>query len=156
MIEEGCLENIDEVYGYHNIPNFDEGDIRVCKDGFFAGGTLVKITVKGQGGHGSAPHKLHDTITAATMVLLALNSIQSRDIDSRQNFVFTICHFQSGQTFNVFPESAFMEFTIRYYDKETLKKIKQRIISISQSVAEGLGCVAEVDILDVYPPVLNH
>ena len=47
MIKEGCLKNIDEVYGYHNVPNFDEGDIRVCEGGFFAGNTQVRITIKG-------------------------------------------------------------------------------------------------------------
>ena len=66
MCEEGCMKGISEVYGYHNLPNFDEGDIRVCEGGFFAQPTLVKITIKGQGGHGSAPHKLRDPITAAT------------------------------------------------------------------------------------------
>jgi hippurate hydrolase len=47
MIEEGCLDNIDEVYGYHNIPNFDEGDIRVCEGPFFAAVTQVRIKVVG-------------------------------------------------------------------------------------------------------------
>jgi amidohydrolase len=83
MIEEGCLDNIDEVYGYHNIPNFDEGDIRVCEGPFFAAVTQVRIKVKGQGGHGSAPHKLRDPITAAAMIHTALHSIKSRNIDSR-------------------------------------------------------------------------
>ena len=83
MIKEGCLEGVDEVYGYHNIPNFDEGDIRVCEGPFFAKVTQVKIYINGQGGHGSTPHKLRDPITAATMVHTALNSIKSRNIDSR-------------------------------------------------------------------------
>lgn len=47
MIKEGCLEGVDEVYGYHNIPNFDEGDIRVCEGGFFAAVTFVKIKIVG-------------------------------------------------------------------------------------------------------------
>lgn len=47
MIKEGCLDGIDEVYGYHNIPNFDEGDIRICEGGFFAAVTVVKITIHG-------------------------------------------------------------------------------------------------------------
>jgi hippurate hydrolase len=91
MIKEGCLDQIDEVYGYHNIPNFDEGDIRVCPGPFFANSTQVLITITGQGGHGSAPHKITDPITAATMIHTALNSIKSRNIDSRQNIVFSIC-----------------------------------------------------------------
>ena len=69
MIEEGCFKHIYEVYGYHSIPNFDEGDIRVCEDGFFAKATMIKIIVKG---HGTTPHKLRYPITAATMVHLAL------------------------------------------------------------------------------------
>ena len=47
MIKEGCLEDIDEVYGYHNIPNFDEGDIRTCEGPFFAAVTTVRITITG-------------------------------------------------------------------------------------------------------------
>jgi len=47
MIEEGCLDGVDEVYGYHNVPNFDEGDIRVCEGAIFAGSTRVKIRIIG-------------------------------------------------------------------------------------------------------------
>ena len=68
MIEDGCLNNIDEVYGFHNIPNFDEGDIRVCVGGIFAAVDIVRITIKGQGGHGSTPHKIKDPITCASKV----------------------------------------------------------------------------------------
>ena len=55
MIKEGCLKDVDEVYGFHNIPNFDEGDIRVCEGPFFAAETAVEIKIIGQGGHGSTP-----------------------------------------------------------------------------------------------------
>ena len=68
MIQEGCLKGVDEVYGFHNIPNFDEGDIRVCEGPFFAAVTRVRITVIGQGGHGSTPHKLVDAITCANQI----------------------------------------------------------------------------------------
>jgi metal-dependent amidase/aminoacylase/carboxypeptidase family protein len=47
MVKEGCLKGVDEVYGLHNIPNFDEGDIRCCEGGFFAAATLIKIKVNG-------------------------------------------------------------------------------------------------------------
>lgn len=83
MVKEGCMDGVDEVYGYHNVPQFDEGDIRVCEGGFFAASTIVNIKIIGQGGHGSSPHKLRDPINAATAVHQALNSIKSRNIDSR-------------------------------------------------------------------------
>ena len=56
MIKEGCLKGIDEVYGFHNVPNFDEGDVRVIEGPIMAMGTTVKIKVIGKGGHGSVPH----------------------------------------------------------------------------------------------------
>jgi len=155
MVEEGCMKGIDEVYGYHNIPNFDEGDIRVCEGPFFARVTVVEITVKGQGGHGSAPHKLRDPITAASMVHQALNSIKSRNIDSRQNIVFTICNFSAGHTFNVFPDEAIMKGTIRSYCDATLEVMKTRITKIATSVAEGFDCEAVVNLIDMYPSVCN-
>jgi amidohydrolase len=70
MINEGCLDGVDEVYGFHNIPNFEEGDIRVCEGGFFATSTTVHIEIVGQGGHGSAPHKcVKDPITCAAHLI---------------------------------------------------------------------------------------
>jgi len=54
----------------------------------------------------------------------ALASIKSRNIDSSQNIVFTICNFTAGNTYNVFPDTAFMQGTIRSYDKPTLAKMK--------------------------------
>jgi amidohydrolase len=127
MIKEGCLKDISEVYGFHNIPNFDEGDIRVVEGPIFAEYTGVNIKITGQGGHGSTPHKLRDPITAAAQVITCLNTIKSRSIDSRKNIVFTLCKFQSGSTFNVYPDSAFLNGSIRSYDQDSLDTMKKRI-----------------------------
>ena len=119
MIQEKCLEGVDEVYGFHNMPNFDEGDIRVNAGGFFAASTTVKIKIIGQGGHGSTPHKLTDPISAACAVYQALHSIMSRNVDRRENSVFSICHLTAGSTHNVYPDAASMLGTVRTYDDAT-------------------------------------
>ena len=90
MIKEGCLEGVDEVYGYHNIPNFDEGDVRVIDGPIMAEVTVVKIKVIGKGGHGSVPHMLNDVISAATAIHTALHTVKSRCIDSKEHFIFTL------------------------------------------------------------------
>jgi metal-dependent amidase/aminoacylase/carboxypeptidase family protein len=90
------------------------------------------------------------------MIHTALHSIKSRNIDSRRNIVFTICQIASGHTYNVFPDEANMSGTIRSYDKESLAKMKERIISIAESVAEGFMCTATVEIEDTYPATVNH
>ena len=68
MIKENCLDNIDEIYALHHVPQFDEGDIRVCEGAILAATTIVKITVTGKGGHASTPDKLRDPISAAAMI----------------------------------------------------------------------------------------
>ena len=90
MIKEGCLENVDEVYGYHNIPNFDEGDIRVCDGAIMSASTIVKIKVLGKGGHGSLPHLMKDVISAGAAILNNLHTVKSRAIDAKELFIFTI------------------------------------------------------------------
>jgi len=146
MVKEGCMENVDEVYGFHNIPNFDEGDIRVCEGAFFAAVTRVEIKIKGQGGHGSTPHKLRDPIAAANAVYQTLHTIKSRSIDSRENWVFTICQMTSGSTFNVFPDDAFMQGTIRSYSETALVRIKERITDICHNTAKAMGCECELNL----------
>ena len=156
MVKEGCLNKVDEVYGFHNIPNFDEGDIRVCQDGFFAAVTDVKIRVIGKGGHGSTPYKLIDCISGANAIYKALHTIKSRNIDSKKNFAFTICMFNAGSTHNVFPDFAEMEGSIRTYDEPTRKRICERIERIAKSVGNAMECKVEVTLNYDYPSVCNH
>jgi metal-dependent amidase/aminoacylase/carboxypeptidase family protein len=70
--------------------------------------------------------------------------------------VFTICHFKSGHTFNVYPDEASMTGTIRSYDKESLAKMKERIHSIAKNIAEGFLCTADVEIEDTCAATVNH
>ena len=156
MIKEGCLDGVDEVYGYHNIPNFEEGDIRVCEGPIMAKVTTVKIKVIGQGGHGSVPHMIKDVISAGAAILNALHTVKSRCIDSKENFIFTLTQFTSGFTYNVFPDEAFMQGTIRSYNDKTLEIIKSKIKLLAENTAEAMGCVADVSLVDMYPATVNH
>ena len=156
MIKEGCLEGVDEVYGYHNVPNFEEGDVRVCEGAIMAKVTTVKITVNGQGGHGSVPHMIKDVVSAGAAILNALHTVKSRCIDSKENFIFTLTQFTSGHTYNVFPDSAFMQGTIRSYIDKTLDQIKAKIRLIAENTAIAMGCTATVELDDMYPATVNH
>lgn len=150
------MVGVDEVYGFHNIPNFDEGDIRVCAGGFFAAVTTVKIRVIGQGGHGSTPYKLVDCIAGANAIYSALHTIKSRNIDSKQNFAFTLCMFNAGTAHNVFPDAAEMEGTIRTYDEATRVKVCERIEKIAKDIGSAMECKVEVELNFMYPAVINH
>ena len=146
MVKAGCLNTVDEVYGLHNIPFFDEGDIRVKAGADWAQAALLKITVYGKGGHGSTPHKIIDPISCAMQIFEALHTIKSRNIDSKQNVVINIGNVQSGSIYNVFPDEAFMQGTIRSFDKPTQEKIIERIEGISINMAKAMNCTVDLDI----------
>ena len=82
--------------------------------------------------------------------------IKSRNIDNKENIVFTITHIKSGHTYNVFPDTAYMEGSIRAYSDKTLEIMKTRITEIAENTAKAHNCKAEVEIIDQYPAVTNH
>ena len=156
MIKEGCLDGVDEVYGFHNIPNFDEGDIRVIEGAIMASSSMVTIKVKGKGGHGSVPHMIVDVISAGAAIIAGLHTVKSRGVDSKENCIFSVTKFDSGFTYNVFPDEAVILGTIRTYNTKTLETIKGKIEQITFSTAAAYGCTIEIDINDKYPPTINH
>lgn len=91
MIKEGCLEGVDEVYGWHNIPNFDEGDIRVVEGPIFACSTTVEITV-------NRNDSKADPVTAVMTMINSFHTIKAREIDSEANIVFSICAIEPSES----------------------------------------------------------
>ena len=85
-----------------------------------------------------------------------MHTIKSRNVCSRENFVFTICTFNSGHRFNVFPDDAYMTGSIRSYDEDTRELVISRIEKICNDVATAMECTAELDIERQYPAVINH
>lgn len=156
MIKEGCLDKVDEVYGMHNIPNFDEGDIRIIPGPIMANSTRLTIEVKGKGGHGSTPHLIVDPIACGNAILTSLHSIKARNIDSRENAIFSICHVQAGTTNNVFPDTVLIRGTIRTYTEEALRVIKTRTREICEGMGNAFECEVDVTIKELYPSVVNH
>jgi amidohydrolase len=156
MIVEGCLEGVEEVYGFHNIPNFDEGDIRVIEGPIMASSSMVTIKINGKGGHGSQPHSVIDVLSAGAAIVTNLHAVKSRGVDSRENCIFSVTKFEGGHAFNVFPDTATILGTIRTYNSTTLETIKDKIKKIVFSTAEAFGCTIDFDVNDKYPPTINH
>eukprot|EP00347_Sterkiella_histriomuscorum_P014900 403359085 len=156
MIKEGCLEGVDEVYGFHNVPNFEEGDVRVKAGAIMAASNKLEIRLKGVGGHGSSPHLCQDVISAGAALIANLHTIKSRSIDSKENFILSITQFHSGHTYNVFPDHAFLQGSIRTYNDDLMAKIIEKIRHISAKSAEAYDCVAEVTLIPGYAAVINH
>lgn len=108
--------------------------------------TMVNIKIKGKGGHASLPYMTNDVISAGTALILSLNTIKSRLIHNKENFVFTICSFKSGYCDSVIPEEATLQGSIRSFNDETLKEIEKHIRNITKEIMESYECSAEVEI----------
>ena len=155
MIEDGCLDGVDLVFGAHLQSQMPAGKVYV-RDGFLqASEDALKITVTGFGTHGAEPHTGVDPILAASHIMVALQSIVSRNADPLKELVVSIGSFHAGNADNVIPNEAVMEGTIRVFDPELRKLASRRVREIAESVGRGLGCEVEVEITTGYDSVNN-
>ncbi|MDN7241855.1 amidohydrolase [Planococcus sp. N028] len=156
MIADGCLEGVDLVYGAHVQSSLEHGKVFV-RDGFLqASEDTIKIVVRGSGTHGAEPHLGVDPILAASHVMIALQSIVSRNTDPLQELVVTIGKFHAGDADNVIPSEAVLEGTIRVFNPELRKLAGERVTAIAENVARAMGASAEVVIESGYDSLWNH
>jgi amidohydrolase len=135
MIQGGCLEKVNEIYGLHNVTTFNLGEIGVIPGTIMAKIQLFEINIKGKGGHSSTPHKCCSPINTGVQIISAINQISSQEIDSQERNVIGIGSFQSGSTFNVIPETGVIKGTIRSLKNEIGDEIINRIKNVSESIA---------------------
>ncbi|TWT03459.1 M20 family metallopeptidase [Planomicrobium sp. CPCC 101079] len=156
MIADGCLDGVNLVYGAHVQSSLEHGKVFV-RDGFLqASEDTIKIVVRGSGTHGAEPHLGVDPILAASHIMIALQSIVSRNTDPLQELVVTIGKFHAGEADNVIPSEAVLEGTIRVFNPELRKLASERVAAIAENVALAMGASAEVMIESGYDSLWNH
>ena len=164
MIANGLLEDpkVDAAVMFHVVAGMPlpSGMVLVPGGGItMASCEQYHITVHGKGGHGSMPEACIDPITAAAHIHIALQEINSREMDPHSFGVFTTGRFQAGAASNVIPDTAEMWGTIRTIDPENKvgELIHKRMTEIAQGVAAAYRCTAEVGFSDYCPcMVVDH
>ncbi|MEM3491256.1 MAG: M20 family metallopeptidase, partial [Fervidicoccaceae archaeon] len=158
MIEGGALEDpeVDVIFGIHVWSDLASGKIGIRDGPLLASTGDFRITVRGKGGHGAHPDQTVDPIVASAAVILALQSIVSRNIDPFDSAVITVGAVEGGRAFNVIPESVLMRGTYRALTVETREKLKKRIRETAEKVSEAFGATAHVELMDVTPPTINE
>jgi|SRR5450756_2289442 len=157
MIEEGVLENphVERAFGLHLGNFFPKGTIDIRKGVLMAEPDSFAINIKGKGGHGAYPQLSIDPVLIASHTVIALQSIVSREIDPLDSVVVTIGKMSSGDVFNVIPETAHLEGTVRTLRKEVAQSMPTRMERIVTNVARAFGGEATLDYDFGYPPVFN-
>lgn len=156
MIKDGAVDGVDAIIGGHLWQPLRVGTIGLTYGRLMAAPDEFTITVQGRGGHGSMPEQTVDPILTGAQIVLALNTIVSRNIDPREPVVLSLGVFQSGDVFNVIPDTALIKGTVRSFDKELRLSIFARIEQIAQGICATTGATYSFDKYLGYPPVINN
>lgn len=156
MIADGCLDDVDVVYGSH-LSSLSELGKYYYKPGYSqAAADSFEITLKGKGGHGSAPHETIDALAVGTALITQLQFIASRRVDPLNPVVLSIGSFHAGMAKNVIADTAVMTGTVRTLDKELRDFMEGEIKHMANELCESMQASCEVDYTRGYPSVNNH
>lgn len=157
MIEEGVLEDphVDAVLGLHVSSKLDTGRISVGDGPIMAAADSFKITVQGRGGHGAYPHTAVDPVLIGSHIVVALQTLVSREVDPTDKAVVSVCAFKAGEAFNVIPDTAMLGGTVRTFVSETRDLLEKRVTELATGIAEAMGGTVAVEYSRGYPAVIN-
>ncbi len=157
MMEDGLFERFpcDAIFAMHNMPGIAQGHFVLREGAAMASSDYATVTVTGTGGHGAMPHRAADPIVAAASIVMALQTIVSRNIDPLQAAVLTVGAFHSGQANNVIPASATLELSVRALDREVRTTLERRVKALVTAQAESFDVKAHVDWKPGYAVLVN-
>ncbi|MBW6460038.1 MAG: amidohydrolase [Bacteroidales bacterium] len=157
MIKAGALENPrpDIIIGQHVFPELEAGKIGLCPGFCMASTDEVHLTITGKGGHAATPQKVIDPVLIGAHVIVALQQIVSRNALPTTPTVLSFGRFIADGRANVIPDLVKISGTMRTFDENWRKEIKEKIRRIAASIAEGMGGTCDVFIDRGYPAVFN-
>lgn len=151
----GALEGVEAIFGMHNKPDLPVGTIGIKEGPLMASVDRFELDVIGLGGHAGIPNNSIDPIVVASQIITGLQTIVSRSLSSFNNAVISVTQIHSGNTWNVIPEKAFMEGTVRTFQNEARDIIPDLMKRTAEGIAAGFG--AKVDFRWFsYIPVVNN
>ena len=157
MVEEGILDrfNIKNVYAIHNTPDVALGKFYTMPGPIMAGADKFHIDIVGVGGHGAYPHETKDPITAAIGIAQTFQTIVSRSRDPNDKLVVSVTQIHAGSTDNVTPENAYINGTVRTFDKRVQDMVIKRMEDIVFGHSQIFGLECKLRYEKGYPPTIN-
>ncbi len=155
MVEEGALDGVDEVYGLHNWPAYDKGEVRVCAGPIMAQVHSYSITITGVGGHGSQPQLCRDPIVAGAHLVTALQTVVSRGLGYEGGAVLSVGSFHAGKASNVIPGAAELTGTIRSFQPAVTERVLERLHEVCAGVASTFGVTVVPEVVPGFPVLVN-
>lgn len=155
LIEAGVLDGVAAIFGGHLDVHFPAGTIFVTPGPVAASTDLLRVRVRGRGGHAARPHEAVDAVVVAGHLVLALQHVVSRGIDPAESAVVTIGRLEAGTAANVIAGSALLEGTVRALKPEIRARLLAEVERVTRATAHLHGATAEVEVEHGTPPVVN-
>ncbi|WP_244710609.1 M20 aminoacylase family protein [Rhizobium cremeum] len=158
MMEDGLFEKFpcDAVFALHNDPTIPFGKFALREGPIMAAVDECVITVNGRGGHGAEPQDTADPIVCGASIIMALQTVVSRNIHPIDPSVITVGAFHAGAASNVIPERAEMKLSIRSFDPKVRDQLEERIRTIAEGQAASYGMSVTLDYQRGYNATINH
>lgn len=155
MIEQGCLDGIEHVFGLHVWPALDTGSIAVIQGPAMAAHGTFHALISGPGGHGAYPHLTPDTILAAASFVNSTSTVISRMVNPLDSAVISFGKIKGGHASNVIPPQVELEGTVRAFSADVMALLKERIELMLHSACESYGTTGSVEWMEEGPAVVN-
>jgi hippurate hydrolase len=159
MLAEGLLERFpfDEIYGYHNWPSLPRGTFAICPGPMLASVDTFAIQLSGKGGHAAMPHATRDVIPASAQLVLALQTIVSRETDPMASAVLSVTNLNAGTgALNVIGDSATISGTVRTFHNSVRDHIESRMRAITENIAAAFEIHGEFKYTRILDPTINE
>jgi amidohydrolase len=157
MVQDGLMERfgIEEIYGLHNMPAMPTGSFAIREGGIMAASDEFNVTIEGVGGHAARPHVTVDPLVIAAQIILALQTIVSRNVDPMRQAVLSVTMIKAGDAFNIIPRSVNFTGTVRTLDEEVRDFMEARLRTVITQMAETFGAKADIHYRRGYPVTVN-
>ncbi|MCM3241266.1 M20 family metallopeptidase [Cytobacillus oceanisediminis] len=156
MIEDGCLEGVDAIFGTHLWASEPTGKIQYRVGPFMAAADRFEVSIQGKGGHGAQPHKTKDAIVTAAQLVVNLQQIVSRKVNPIDSAVVTVGSFVADNAFNVIADRAKLIGTVRTFNEDVRTNIEEKIERIVKGTCYTADSSYDYQFHRGYPAVINH
>lgn len=156
MIEAGCLDGVDVIFGTHLWSLTPSGTIEYLAGPVMAAADRFAITIQGAGGHGAAPHQTKDAIVIGAQLVTNFQQIVARRVNPIDSAVLSIGSFIADNAFNVIADSATLSGTVRSFSPKVRDLMELEMKRVIDGTALAHDCVIDFDYRQGYPAVVNH
>ena len=155
ILATGCLDDVNVFYGSHIMTPYPAGHIYTLDGPVMAAQNSFHLMIQGRGSHGSMPEKSIDPITVGANIITGLNQIVSRNIGPFENVVISFGRFSSGDVFNVIPDKAWIDGTVRTNTAQARTYVEKRIREVIDYTCKACGADYELNYVHGYPALTS-